>query len=239
MIALMAPLSLVDANEQATSKMLTELNSLVRLAPTLAEDKLQYKTLKKPMFVTFCDAAWANRRRVTNQCGVLCAANEENLMDGHAAPWNPILWHSNTCPFVAPSSSSAETHKDQLRDKLRWSMCGSGTVDLRLQDQQTAATPGTLLIDAKGVFDAVSTSGSAGWSMDDKRSAVESLLLRESLTRSRTRLRWPHSDVNVSDWLPKFDHRAVALIRDLLRHPPRSCVHNLGSRRSLCRTKMS
>ena len=47
------------------------------------------------------------------------------------------------------------------------------------------------------------------WSMADKRSAVEAVSLRESLTRSRTRLRWLHLDVNVSEGLS-----AVMLIRD-------------------------
>ena len=49
----------------------------------------------------------------------------------------------------------------------------------------------------------------------DKRSAVEALSLRESRSRSRTRLRWLHSDVNVGDGLTKIDHLAVTLIRDL------------------------
>ena len=39
MIALLAPLSLVDVSERATGKMLTAIKSLVRLADTLAEDK--------------------------------------------------------------------------------------------------------------------------------------------------------------------------------------------------------
>ena len=43
--------------------------------------------------------------------------------------------------------------------------------------------------------------------MSGKRSAVEALSLRETLTRSRTVLRWLHSDVNVSDGLMKVDHR--------------------------------
>ena len=63
-------------------------------------------------------------------------------------------------------------------------------VELRKQDQQIAATHGALLVDAKGVFDAVSRSASAGLSKADKRSAVEALSLRASLTRSRTSLHW-------------------------------------------------
>ena len=53
----------------------------------------------------------------------------------------------------------------------------------------------------------------------DKSSAVVALSLRESLTRSRTRLRRLHSDVNRSDGLAKFDHRAVTLIRHFLQRP--------------------
>ena len=93
MIALMAPLSLICASGHATGKTPPELDSLVRLAHTLAEDTLQHTTLKKPMFVSCCDAAWANRRHLTSQCGFLCAATEEDLMDGHAAPCSSISWH--------------------------------------------------------------------------------------------------------------------------------------------------
>ena len=53
MMAPMVPLSLIDASEHATGKTLTELNSMVRLAHALTEDKLENRTVKKPMFVTF------------------------------------------------------------------------------------------------------------------------------------------------------------------------------------------
>ena len=76
MMGFMASLSLFDASEHAIGKTLTELNSSVRPAHTLAEDKCLHRTLKKPMFVTVCDAAWANRRDLISQCGFLRAATE-------------------------------------------------------------------------------------------------------------------------------------------------------------------
>ena len=96
---------------------------------------------------------------------------------------------------------------------LLWYKMERGSVDWRKQDQQVAVTLGALLIEAKGVFDAVSRSESAHVSKGDKQSVVEASSLRESLTSSRTRPRWFHSIVKVSDGLLKFDHRAVNLIR--------------------------
>ena len=46
--------------------------------------------------------------------------------------------------------------------RLLWHGLEHGRVDLRRQSQQLAATLGALLIDAKGVFDAMSGSESAG-----------------------------------------------------------------------------
>ena len=107
------------------------------------------------MFVTFCGAAKANRRDLTSQCGFLCAATEENLIDGHSAPCNPISWHSKKCSRGARRSSSEETQgasqgQDEMEYvQLLWYELEHGSVDLRKQDQQIAATPGALLIDAK------------------------------------------------------------------------------------------
>ena len=112
----------------------------------MAEDKLHYRTLKKPMFVACGNAAWANRRDLTSQCGFLYIATEENLMDGHAVPCNTISRHSVRGSLQARAVQRPE---EQLRDKMRWRMSGGfgtntarhGTADLRLQDQQITASP--------------------------------------------------------------------------------------------------
>ena len=100
--------------------------------------------------------------------------------------------------------------------RLLWHEIDRGHVDLKKADEQIAATPGALLIDAKGVCDSVSRSESAALSMADKRSAVEGLALKESLARTRTKLRWVHSEINVADGLTKFDQRACQLVRQFL-----------------------
>ena len=153
-------------------------------------------------------------------CGFLRAANEKKLMD--AAPCKPFSWLSKTSPRIARSSSSAETQSAaQGQDEIGVGAAASVRAGTR-QSGLTTAGPrkwkqrlDRFFIDAKGVVDAVSRSECAGLSLADENSTVETLALRESLTRSRTRLHWPHADVNVSDGLTKFHHCAVTMLGDL------------------------
>ena len=198
-----------------TDKTLTELNSLVTLAHTSAEDKLHYKTFKKPMFVTCSWCCLGKSTRLDKSMRILVWCDWRNATPSRVTARN-----------VRGSLEvrALPRHKEQLRDKMRWSMsdcCGTNwnktQWTCRLQDPHTATTLGALLVDAKGVFGTVSRSESAGLSAADKHSAVETVSLHEPLTRSRTRLRWLHSDVNVSDWSKKFDHRAVASFPEFLQ----------------------
>ena len=54
---LLAPLSLIDTSKTATSQSFIELNRLVQQAHIEASDKLH-----SLVFVSFADAAWANRK---------------------------------------------------------------------------------------------------------------------------------------------------------------------------------
>ena len=53
--------------------------------------------------------------------------------------------------------------------------------------------------------------------MQDKRSAVEGLALREAIGRTRTLLRCCHSEANVADALTKADNRAHEFLRKFLQ----------------------
>ena len=87
-----------------------------------------------------------------------------------------------------------------------------GGYDDTVINQEIAKVGGCLIIDAKCVFDAIHRSESAALSTQDKRSAVEGLALREAIGRTKTLLRWCHSEANVADALTKLDNA-----HDLLR----------------------
>ena len=52
--------------------------------------------------------------------------------------------------------------------------------------------------------------------MQDKRSAVEGLALREAIGRTHTLLRWCYNEANVADALTKLLNRAHDLLRKFL-----------------------
>ena len=148
---------------------------------------------------------------------------ERSLLDGSAAPCCPISWHTRRCPRVARSSGSAETQAaTQAQEetefaRLFWLEMVQGGYDDTTIDQEISKVGGCLIIDAKGVFDAIHRSESAVLSMQDKRSAVEGLALRDAIGRTRTLLRWCHSEPNVAGALTKVDNRAHELSRKFLQ----------------------
>ena len=85
------------------------------------------------------------------------------------------------CPRVARSSGSAETQaateaqEESEFIRLLWLEIVQGGYDDTIIDQEISKVGGCLIIDAKGVFDAIHRSESAALSMQDKRSAVEVL----------------------------------------------------------------
>ena len=169
MIQLLAPLSLIDTSKTATGQSLKDLNRLVPQAHCEASDKLHYPVIFDPVFVSFADVAWANRKDFGSQCGYLCIGTERSLF--------------RRCPRVARTSGSAETQSaTQAQEetefiRLLWLEIVQGGYDDTMIDQEIAKVGGCLIIDAKGIFDAIHRSESAALSMQDKRSAVEGFSL--------------------------------------------------------------
>ena len=158
MIQLSAPLSLIDTSETATGQSLKDLSRLVRQAHCEATDKLHCPVISDPVFVSFADASWANRKDFGSQCGYLHVGTERSLLDGSAAPCCPISWHSRRCPSVARSSGSAETQaatqaqEETVFIRLLWLEIVQGGFDDTIVDQEISKVGGCLVIDAEGVL---------------------------------------------------------------------------------------
>eukprot|EP00969_Alexandrium_andersonii_P351003 15434484-Alexandrium_andersonii.AAC.1 len=72
MVKLLAPLSSADTSQRVTGESLRELSTLVWTAHAEASDCLRHPFIEQPTFVTYADAAWANRKDLGSQCGFLC-----------------------------------------------------------------------------------------------------------------------------------------------------------------------
>ena len=142
MIPLLAPSSSIDTSKTATGQSFKDLNRLVRQAHFEASDKLHYPVIADPVFVSFADASWANRKDFGSQCGYLFVGTQRSLLDGSAAPCCPVPWHSRKCPRVARSSGSAETQAaTQAQEetefiRLLWLEIVQGAHDDTMTDQE-------------------------------------------------------------------------------------------------------
>ena len=233
-IQLLAPLSRIDTLKKATGQSFKELNRLVRQASVEASDNLHDPVLSDPVFVSFADASWADRKDFGSQCGYLCVGTQRSLLDGSAVSCCPFSWHVRRCPRVARSSSSAEKQeapqaqeKNEFIGHLWLEFVQGGYGDIMIEEE-ISKIRGCLIIDAKGVINAIHRNESAALSMQHERSAGEGLELREAIGRTRTLLRWCHSEAIVADASTKLDNRAQRHVAQM--SPITSLAKCVGSR---------
>ena len=120
-------------------------------------------------------------------------------------------------PLLVETQSATQAQEETEFIRLLWLEIVQGGHDDTVIDQEIAKVGGCLIIDAKCVFDAIHRSEPGALSMQDKRSAVEGLALREAIGQTKTLLRWCHNETNVADVLTKLDKRAHELLRKFLQ----------------------
>ena len=72
--------------------------------------------------------------------------------------------------------------------------------------------PGTLITDCKAFYDGVVMSVSAGLGLDERRTAIEALALRQAFEAGGTVVRWVHSHAQLADGLTKASQQALNVI---------------------------
>ena len=196
-----------------------EINKVVRTAHVVAADGIRIPKLQSVSFACWADASWANRRDLSSTCGYVVAAVENQFLKNDASPVAIVSWYSKKCPRMARSSGAAEIQaasegQEELEYcRLLWAEIHCSEFSVRQSQEHIRSVPGVLLIDAKGIYDALARSESAALAMKDKRSAIEGLALRNSIMETQTGLRWCHSGVNISDAMTKGGNGPLELLR--------------------------
>ncbi|CAE7448471.1 GIP [Symbiodinium sp. CCMP2592] len=131
---------------------------------------------------------------------------------------NVVSWRSFRLPRVARISLSAEAqalgHCEQelMFARLEWHELNGGTIDVRNPADSTSKVPGHIIIDARGVYDALEKAdpGMASFNVKDKYTSLELMGINENLRQQKTALAWCDSDHQLADGLTKASK---------LRHP--------------------
>ena len=85
-----------------------------------------------------------------------------------------------------------------------------GQLDLQNWQCETRRLPAALVVDCRGVYDALPRSSSSCLGLNDKKSGLEALALEQSLVECGTMIRWCHSAAQLGDVVAKDSDAARA-----------------------------
>ncbi|CAK0814932.1 unnamed protein product, partial [Prorocentrum cordatum] len=212
-----AELSLLLAySNSATVNTLLQANKLIRRTKFEATKELIMEKHATPCVVGYSDAAWNVRRDGSSQGGFLIFLTDYTLMQNREAPISLLAWASAKLPRACRSSSAAEVQAaSEAQEELEFcrlllSEILLGPAPLKQWTSSCAKIPGALVLDCRGVFDALDRSESSALGMKDKRSALEALALKRGMAATSTSLRWCHSGAQLSDCMTKNSEKARA-----------------------------
>ena len=212
---LQAPLSLLLGYlGVVTVSTLLEANKLARRALVWAQTPLRTFVHDEMSVVGWSDASWACRREGSSQGGYIIGVANKTFLEQAESPISVISWHSGKLARVARSSNSAELQAaadaegelSYIRLSLR-ELVGE-TIPLQRWQEAAAQIPSVLVLDSRGVYDALARSESACLGLKDKRSGLEALSLKRSLVETRCGLRWTNSAAQLADCMTKGSEEA-------------------------------
>jgi hypothetical protein len=179
--------------------------------------------------VAWSDASWANRRDLSSTGGFIIGMTDSRLLTGEKCHTSVVGWGSNKLKRVARSSLAAELQamaiaEDELHlVRATWSEVYLGFHDIDDHDGMARATPGTVVIDAKSLYDAL-TRQTQPLQLSEKRTALELLAYVRNTEKNGCSTRWVHGGANLADSLTK--PTATTLVVEFLKTHIWSVVHD-------------
>ena len=183
----------------------------------MGTDTTQNPAHHSPVVVTYTDAGWTTRPDGTSQGGQLVFIANSELLQGRESNMSLISWHSSRLRRVARSSSAAETQAaaDGDEEAVYIRLCLKevlfGQLDLRNWQSEARQIPAALVVDCRGVYDALARSSSSCLGLKDNKSGLEALALKQSLVECGTVIRWCHSAAQLGDVVTKTQMQHVHL----------------------------
>ena len=190
---------------------LLNVNKLVRWQRRYATSGLLFShSVENDVVVTFTDASWATRKDGGSQGGQITLLMNKHVLEGDVSHFSVLCWSSKRLRRIARSSTSAEVQMsgnalDQHEfTKLFVHVLRSAEhVDLRNPDKILHSTESCLISDSKNVYDGLEKIRTSGLQMEERRTAIELLGIKERLRQANVRCRWVSGDQELADGLTK------------------------------------
>ena len=158
--------------------------------------------------VGWSDASWANRKSGSSTGGYVIGLCGRQVLEGKRDHVTIVSWSTNKLKRVARSSLAAEVQalantEDELHlTRLTWAEFNGARIDLNHVDEIISSIPGTAVIDAKSIYDTL-TSMNQPLQLQEKRTALEILAYLQNTEANNTETRWVHGGANLADGLTK------------------------------------
>ena len=179
--------------------------------------------------IAWSDASWANRQDGKSTGGFLIGVCGDEVLRGKRGHISVVSWGTNKLKRVARSSMSAELQalaiaEDELHlCRMCWAEFSGEDIDLGKVEETVQSIPGTVVIDAKSIYDAL-TSQNQPLQLTEKRSALELLAYLRNTERNKTETRWVHGGANLADGLTKLGQHPM--LREFLETSTWSLVQD-------------
>eukprot|EP00435_Cladocopium_sp_Y103_P029371 s1599_g7.t1 len=202
---------------------LCEVNNIIRRAKQHAELSILFKAIPAESLRLVChsDAAFANVG-VYTQAGFVIGFTDAKLDDGHLSSWTPAVWKSAKLSRAVGSTLAAESQSMvNATGTLEWTAlllaeALDGPFDVRNFETMLKRRPPVVVTDCKSLFDHL-ISVSSPTSVEDRRTSIDVVILRQSLQRLAASIRWVPTDRMIADSLTKDAGDPTDLLRACIR----------------------
>ncbi|CAE7038139.1 RE2 [Symbiodinium sp. CCMP2592] len=198
-------------------------NNAVRRARQHRQLSLTFKNIPLDKLTVLChsDAAYANGRDGATQAGYVIGFTSQEVDQDQVAPWSPAYWKSYRLPRVVSSTLSAEAQALATASGMaEWTLlllseAIDGPSHLRSFWSVASKRKSVFVTDCKSLYDHLMSRSAP--TLDEKRTALDIVILRESLQKTQGSLRWVPTDRMVADSMTKESADALDMLRACLR----------------------
>lgn len=212
-----------QAFPRPTIRHLRNANNIIRRAKQHKDLSITYKPIPMDKLTICChsDAAWANVGDHT-QAGYILAFTHQDLQQGLETCWNPVAWKGYRLPRAASSTLAAESQAmataTGTAEWLSLLLCEAidGPFELRKAREVLQHRRPIIATDCKSLFDHL-ISPSSPTSIEDRRTSIDVVIIRESLRNTQGYIRWLPTNRMIADGLTKDLVDPIDLLRSCLR----------------------
>ena len=199
------------------------VNQAIRRAKQHADQTVTFCPIRPDRLAIMChsDAAFGNAKAGATQAGFIISFTDQAINEGKMCQWSPAFWRSHRLPRVVNSTLSAEAQSmSSAMSMCEWvSLILAEALEGKRYPHsywnQISSRKVLIVTDCKSLFDHLISKSSP--TLEDRRTAIDIIILRDSVNRLQAVVRWIPTDRMLADALTKENPDAFDLLRGCIR----------------------